>query len=117
MDYSGGVASSNQLGFATVQNQLDNSSGDDLKLLKDSLDRDYRLLSCLLRQVPSDDAEGVTLEQGMLRMDFWLMRSWFAISRRISEPLAKSALTEMSQIVHHFANNFGEHLAKQSSAA
>jgi len=115
-DYSGRVAESNHLGFAAVQNRLNSSSGDDLNILKNSLDRDYRLVSCLLRQAASVDVNGVSLEQAMLRLDFWMMRTWFSVSHRFSEKAAKNALAEMSQIVHHFANNFGEHLVRQGNA-
>ena len=80
----------------------------ELDALQASLDRDYRLVNHLLRQAGNLPVGGSSLEQIMLRIDFFVMRVWYALARRVSESASKTALKEMTQIVGHFANEFGE---------
>src|ERR1051325_2478931 len=59
-DFAGQVANANQLGFLEVQAQLRESAGN-LDLLRDTLDRDYALLSRMLKQSADSSPEGSSL--------------------------------------------------------
>jgi hypothetical protein len=119
-DYSGEVATANQLHFLEVQGALREESGLALDRLMAALDRDYQVLSYLLRQAPVQRADSETddasLEQYVLRANFWAMRAWYRVSRQVSQSAARSALQEMSLVVSHFANSFGERIAQSARA-
>ena len=107
-DYAGEVAAANQLSFAEIQTQLAGRSGQNLDLLEQSLNRDYVRLSALFESVSSAE---IRLEDRMLQLDYCLMSLWYKASRHFSANLAQSALQEMSMVVEHFANTFGERAA------
>lgn len=108
-DYSREVATANQLSFLGVQEDL--ASPMSLAVLADlekSLDRDYKILTSLLSHAPGFMAEGGAFEQRMLRIDYWVMKLWLAVARRLSPSQAASALREMAEIVAHFADTMGQ---------
>jgi hypothetical protein len=108
-DYTLQVASANQLGFVEVQNSIAATNAPEhLDSLQKSLDRDFKLLMCLLRHAAGFHIGGYDLEHRMLMIDFALMRGWYAVMRHCSVPQAQRALREMSEIVGHFANTMGE---------
>jgi hypothetical protein len=106
-DYAADVAMANQLGFLEVQSVL-RESNSDLDRLKDMLDRDYRVLTYLLKNAANSSTGGDAIENRMLEIDYRLMRAWYSVSRRFSPTAALSAIDEMSQVVAHFANAMGE---------
>jgi hypothetical protein len=112
-DYTRQVAAANQLRFVEVQGALrEPSEVASLDQLERALDRDYHVVSYLLRQTEDLEIEGETsgmgMEQHMLRLDFHAMRLWYRLSRRVSDSAARGALHEMSMVVGHLANAFGE---------
>ena len=115
-DYAGQVAAANQLGFVEVRTVLDTmqSNYSNMDRLRDSLDRDYDVLSGLLKRAGS--LEQSSLETKMLEANYKMIRGWYQVSRRFSPAAAARALDEMSQVVAHFANIMGE-AAVSSSAA
>lgn len=115
-DYGTDVAAANRLSFAGVQSRLEVASAVELNAIRDSLERDYRLVSALMRHAGSLKVGGVPLEDTMLRIDFRLMRFAFAFGRRFSEVRSRAALGEMSQIVAYMANSFGEQAAHSVEA-
>lgn len=106
-DYSGQVAAANRLNFPEVQRALQ-SAEPELAVLHSSLERDYELVSSLLSRATEVQVGGASLEEMMLRIDFRIMKAWFALSHSFSPSAAKFAVEEMTQIVSHFANSFGE---------
>ncbi|MBI4877502.1 MAG: hypothetical protein HY822_22970 [Acidobacteria bacterium] len=112
-DYAGQVAQINQLGFPGVRDQLRGATATvNLARLEASLDRDYRLLSCLLRQgAESSEGGGLDLEDRILLLDYKVMKLWSALARPIAASQARGAVEEMSDIVAHFANVMGERQA------
>src|ERR1700730_8615318 len=60
-DFAAQVATANQLGFLEVQAQL-RASAASLDPLRDALDRDYAVLSGLLKQAGDSSSEGSSLE-------------------------------------------------------
>jgi hypothetical protein len=118
-DYAGEVATANQLQFVQIQGVLRKESQVALDPLMAGLDRDFSVLNYLLRQTASSadsDLGDASLEQYMLRANFWAMRTWFRIARQVSESAARSALQEMSLVVNYFANSFGERVAAAAQA-
>ncbi len=108
-DYAAPVAVANQLGFLEVQSALRQES--DLDRLKDMLDRDYRVLTYLLKNAANPSRGENAVENRMLEIDYRVMRVWYSMTRRISPSAAMKALEEMSQVIEHFANAMGERSA------
>ncbi len=108
-DYAAPVAVANQLGFLQVQSALRQES--DLDRLRDMLDRDYRVLTYLLKNAANPSRGENAIENRMLEIDYRVMRVWYSLSRRISPAAAVKALEEMSQVIEHFANAMGERAA------
>ena len=116
-DYAGEVAAANQLSFPEVQEQVKDASSDRLDHLRQSLNRDYAVITYLLRHANEFEAVGTSIEQRMLRVDYHLMKVWYHLTRRISVERARQALEEMSTVVAYFANSMGEHRAHAAAAA
>jgi hypothetical protein len=95
---------------------MDESSAAPLENIHRSLDRDYRLLTYLLRHGSSDGSPGRSLENRILMIDFRLMSIWYGLTRRISSQRARHALLEMASIVSHLANTMGERISVGSAA-
>lgn len=109
-DYAGEVATANQLSFLEVQRQLvrDSQATPALDQLRESLDRDYTVITYLLRHAASFQVGGMSLEQQMLKIDYQLMKVWYTLAGPLSPAQARQALEEMSYIIAHFANAMGE---------
>ena len=105
-DFAGQVAAANQLGFLEVQSQLRTASFN-LDSLRDTLDRDYAVLSSMLKQA-SGSAEGSSIETSMLALNYRVMRTWSQVSGVFSPTAACKALEEMSMVIAHFANEMGQ---------
>ena len=111
-DYSRQVAQANQLGFPEVRDELRGEAGlVNLSKLEASLERDFRLLNCLVRQVAESPSGGLALEERILVVDYRIMQVWYMLTRPIAVSHARQALAEMSDIVAHFANVMGERQA------
>lgn len=116
MDYSAEVAAANRLSFAAVRNLLESQPAADLEALRRSLERDFQVVNSLIERAGKVQVGDIALEQLLLRLDFRLLRFSYAVTRRISEAKSRAALLEMSQIVEHFANAFGERMAEAAHA-
>jgi len=106
-DFAGQVAAANQLGFLEVQTQL-RAASVNLDSLRDTLDRDYAVLSSMLKQVRGSSEEGSSLETSMLALNYRVMRTWYRVSSVFSPAAACKALDEMSMVIAHFANAMGQ---------
>ena len=105
-DYAAQVALTNRLAFPHVQQALDAGVVPaELEALCRQLDRDYTLLTCLMRHGAQFREIGESLEDRMLMLDFAIMKRTFSLRRNCE------ALREMANIVQHFANQMGEHAA------
>ncbi len=117
-DYSRQVANANQLSFITAQGLLSGTHETmPLDNLRNSLDRDYRLLTCLMSHAPGFQLGGFDIEHRMLMIDYFIMNSWYSVSRKLSAAQSQSALREMADIVAHFANTMGERGAATMGAS
>lgn len=115
-DYSAEVAQTNQLCFVDVREILDDARTTDLDAVQQCLEKDYELVSSLMKQAGDLQVGGSTLEEAMLRIDFRLMKIAYGIAKKFSDEKSRSALDEMSLIVAHFANSFGERAAGSARA-
>lgn len=111
-DYSLEIATANQLGFVQVQSQLQ-ADPANMGGLCASLDRDYAMLSSLLKQGADSSS---SLERQMLAIHYRVTRAWFNASSQFSASAARRALEEMSMVVAHFANAMGEQAASAAAA-
>jgi hypothetical protein len=109
-DFAAQVATANQLGFLEVQAQL-RASAANLDHLRDALDRDYSVLSGLLKHAGDSSSEGSSLENRMLALNYRVMHAWYRVSSAFSPAAARQALEEMSMVVAHFANSMGQQTA------
>ena len=106
-DFAGQVAAANQLGFLEVQTQL-RAASVNLDSLRDTLDRDYAVLSSMLKQVRGSSVEESSLETNMLALNYRVMGTWYRVSGVFSPAAARKALEEMSMVIAHFANAMGQ---------
>jgi hypothetical protein len=106
-DFAAQVATANQLGFLDVQAQL-RASAANLDQLRDVLDRDYAMLSSMLKQSGDSSSEESPLEKSMLALNYRVMHAWYRVSSQFSPAAARQALEEMSMVVAHFANSMGQ---------
>src|SRR5215470_9375677 len=67
-DYAASVAMANQLSFVQVQSALRETSSD-LEKLKDALDRDYKVLTYLLKNAANPSSGDTAIEDRMLEVD------------------------------------------------
>lgn len=111
-DYAKGVAIANQLTFPEVQTALNIGAAVDLLGLKDALDRDFRLLSYLLRYAAAAPPHQEAVERRMLRINYWAMAVWCSATGGVRPMAARRALQEMALVVAHFASTLGESLAR-----
>jgi hypothetical protein len=119
-DYAEQIASANQLSFLETLSLLSGQPGTapspdfptSLDRLHSSLNRDYRMLTYLLRHAESYYAGGQSLEQRLLRLDYQVMRWAYWLMRGLSKPLAQATLRERASILSHFANEMGQRVAR-----
>ena len=105
-DYAAQVAATNRLSFPRIQQSLEvGVAFAELETLCRQLDRDYTLLTCLMRHGAQFREVGQSLEDRMLMLDFAIMKRTFSVRR------SREALREMANIVQHFANQMGEYSA------
>ncbi len=116
LDYAGGVATANQLSFLNVQTRLHERNVTDFEPLHAALERDYAVITYLLKNAAHSSAEESSIETQMLAMNYRLMDTWYQVSRRFSTEAARRALEDMSLVVAHFANVMGERSACASAA-
>lgn len=116
-DYAPEVASANNLTFLEARAELSSDSQNAAtERLHKNLDRDYRLLSYLLRHAAAYHVNGSEIDEQILRLDYKLMSLWIAVVRPFSNGLARKALLEKISIVNHLANTMGERVAVSTRA-
>jgi hypothetical protein len=111
-DYAAEIANANQLRFLETRTHLlRGPKAIQLDQVYESLDRDYTLITYLLRHASARLAVDHSLENHILMIDFRLMSAWYGIVHKVSRRKARGALLEMSSIVGHLANTMGERVS------
>ena len=110
-NYARQVAEVNHLSFLTAQQQLTAAENREQAFdsLHASLDRDYRVVSYLLRHAGTQG--GQSIEEHMLQLDYQVMRVCYFIAKPFSPSSARQALLERASIISHLANAMGERVA------
>jgi hypothetical protein len=105
------VAEANHLSFVAAQQELAFAPqhSESLENLHKSLDRDYRMVSYLLRNAGTQG--GRSIEEHLLRLDYHLVRACYYLARPFSRQSARRALAERASIISHLANAMGERVA------
>jgi hypothetical protein len=93
-----------RFGFPEVQERL--LTERDLDPLHRALQRDYRVMSYLLRHASRLEAQSV--EDRMLLLDYRLMQSWYTLTRTAAPEQARRALREMASVLACVARRMGE---------
>ena len=106
-DHTRRVAVANQLAFMEIQSQLRHSRAD-IEGLRCLLDRDYAVLTSLLRYTSDCSPKESKIEMRMLGINYRMLGLLHGLSRRFSFAVARRTLEEMSLVVAHFANMMGE---------
>jgi hypothetical protein len=115
-DYSKQVAKANQLTCVSLRQDLATvESVDALEPVFQQLQREYSLLTYLLRHSSGAEASAFSLEQWILKLDYAVMGVWFRLVRRVSSTLAREALMELAAIVSRAANAVGERVSVTES--
>ena len=110
-DYAGEFAAAVELSFPAIQSQLKaGAMGNTATLmeLQSSLNRDYAVLTYLLKNVTDKSAGASSVEVRMLEVHYKVMGAWFSVTKSVSVSSSKRALEEMALVVAHFANAMGE---------
>lgn len=106
-DYSAEVATANQLSFPEVRASLRKHCAADLERLHISLERDFAIIGYLLEQTPVASLD-TGFEDAILKAHFRVMSACFRLTRAKLGEFASDALEEMSLVVAHLANQFGQ---------
>lgn len=119
-DFAGEFAAAVELSFPRIQETLRSDAfGNSATCLEDlqaALNRDYAVVTYLLKNVSDSSAGASSVEVRMLEINYRLMGAWFSVSKRFSVTAAQQALEEMALVVSHFANTMGER-AEAAAAA
>ena len=106
-DYSKEVADANQLAFPEVRAKLRSRDAEDLCRLHKCLERDFAIVVYLLDHTPTTGID-IGFDDAMLKVHFRAMSACFRLTNRNLRESAADALEEMSLVVAHLANHFGE---------
>src|SRR3954447_25929955 len=77
-----------------------------LDALERALDRDYHMLTYLLKHAA--DLELASMENRILILDYRLMRLWYRFTRTIAPEQARKALAEMASVLGVVARQTGQ---------
>jgi hypothetical protein len=109
-EYADAVVEQNGLNLRFVERQLSKGAALELERLEKYLDRDYRVISSLLRSGEYQPL-AESAESRMLLANYSLMRTCFRMLRKTYPARATASLEEMSQILIHLANVLGRQQA------
>ena len=106
------VAAPGRFDYAAVQQSL--KTGMELDPLRQSLDRDYRLLTYLLEHAAGLELE--QLEYRLLVLDYRMMQSWYRLTKLAAPGQARRALGEMADVLHVLVGRIGEQVGVHTEA-
>jgi hypothetical protein len=98
------VFSGQPFGFIDVRERLLTEA--DLDPLHRALERDYRVISYLLRHAAQLETQ--SLEERMLLWDYKLMQGWYSLTRSAAPQQARRALHEMAAILACVTQRMGQ---------
>jgi hypothetical protein len=101
-----------QFHFGDIQNRL--QSDEELDPLHSALQRDYQVLTYLVRHASGLGLDG--FEERLLVWDYQLMQAWFSITKTAAPDKAREALAEMASVLGILAGRIGQRAGVQSQA-
>lgn len=107
-----GALPDSRFGLAEIRERL--KSGLELDPLHRSLDRDYRMISYLLRHAP--DLGLQSFEDRLLVLDYRVMQCYYRFTRTLSPLHARRALAEMATVLEILAQKIGAQAGLRSEA-
>ena len=112
-DYTRNVAQANGLAFLQTRRALEANSIERAAFdsLQQSLDRDYQLVTYLLRHAAHAEARTHGWRASFLCLNYRMLAAWYRVASRLSAALARRALLDMSAVVAQLANAMGERAA------
>lgn len=99
------VAAVSRFNYGAVQEGL--KAGLELDPLRQSLDRDYRLLTYLLNHAAGLELE--QLEYRLLVIDYKMMQAWYRFTKSTAPMQARRALAEMADVLNVLDSRIAEH--------
>jgi hypothetical protein len=84
-------------------------------LLRQALERDYRMLTYLCRHGAGLGDQSV--EERILIFDFRVMRLWYRLTRATAPQQARNALSEMAAVVAFLGQRLGEQAGLKAESA
>jgi len=116
-DFASDVARVNGLSFELVRGRIEAGETGNAKELFAMLNRDYEIVTQMIDRIDSVAKDEGILETQMLRFNFRVSQAWFRTSQALGLKSSTTALEEMTEMVSHFANSFGEWNSVSSSAS
>ena len=111
LDRSEAVARANSLIFADVMRKLNSDDScpnpEDVDGFAAALERDFEVVTYLLRHLGGSPLIDSPTEAWMLRVDYRIQRLWFRALRPISVAAGRSRVNQMAIIICHFADLIG----------
>ena len=98
------VIPQNRFDFPAVRERLQTES--NLDSLHQSLDRDYKIVTYLLRHAAN--LGGQSVEDRLLLLDYKLMQAWYWLTRKAAPLQARKSLSERADILGCLARKMGE---------
>ena len=110
LDRSEEVARANSLSFAEVLRGLNSASAsrEQMDGYVVALDRDFEIVTYLLRHMGQSPLVESPSEAWMLKADYRIQHLWYCLARPVSSETAARQVTKMALIVCHFADLVGE---------
>lgn len=116
-DHAARVAVANGLQFLEIQGaRIGEAAPSELSALQKMLERDYQLITFLLKHAAGFELGGVTLEQRLLMLDFRIMQMVSMMGRLLGADRVRAAVHEMAAVVARLAEAVGERVENSSRA-
>ena len=106
------AAAAERFSYTAVQQNL--GQARELDPLRQSLDRDYRLLTYLLDHAAGLEPE--QLEYRLLVLDYRLMQCWYRLTKTAAPQQARKALAEMANVLNVLVGRIGERSGARDQA-
>jgi hypothetical protein len=110
-DFRDAVARANSLEFASVLRSLESDevhSTEQLDAFVATLERDFEVVTYLVRHMGGTPGADSGVERWMLRVDYRVQALWYRVMRHMSEVWARRKVDQMALIICHFADLIGE---------
>jgi hypothetical protein len=104
------AAVQNNFNFGDVQTRL--GSASELGPLHSSLQRDYQVLTYLVRH--ASGLELANFEERLLVWDYRMMQLWYTVTRTAAPEKAREALNEMASVLSILAGRIGQRAGVQA---